>query len=164
MLDSEDEKANQRIVLGGLWGILNAADSINDVVLDGEHTEALRFRLRFMQSPYRLTVERIEVGRAMADDDSTPGDLEQAVEALGKKLVQAMVETIGQQRRDGYGLGYQHGWREGAADAIQRVYRLQPPIDPDCRAGKHDACLGQAWDEEADEQVPCGCPCHQEAT
>lgn len=36
------------------------------------------------------------------------------------------------------------------------------PLDPDCRAGKHAACLGRAWDEEADEQVPCGCPCHQE--
>lgn len=33
-------------------------------------------------------------------------------------------------------------------------------IDPDCRDGKHDACIGRAWDEEADEWVPCGCMHH----
>lgn len=33
-------------------------------------------------------------------------------------------------------------------------------LDPDCRAGKHAACLGQAWDEAADRMVPCGCTCH----
>lgn len=32
-------------------------------------------------------------------------------------------------------------------------------ISPDCRAGKHRACSGTAFDERADEVVPCGCGC-----
>ncbi|GAA2577652.1 hypothetical protein GCM10009862_16200 [Microbacterium binotii] len=35
-------------------------------------------------------------------------------------------------------------------------------IDPDCRDGKHRACLGNAWDDENDKPTDCGCPCHVE--
>lgn len=37
------------------------------------------------------------------------------------------------------------------------------PMDPDCRGGKHKACAGSAWDDQADELTACTCPCHQEA-
>lgn len=38
-----------------------------------------------------------------------------------------------------------------------------PWQSPDCWAGKHEpACVGQAWDEDADEPTPCQCPCHGE--
>ena len=33
-------------------------------------------------------------------------------------------------------------------------------IDPDCVAGKHTACLGNAWDNESDMPADCECPCH----
>ena len=34
-------------------------------------------------------------------------------------------------------------------------------MNPDCAQGKHVACSGQAWDWEADDLVPCPCPCHK---
>lgn len=34
-------------------------------------------------------------------------------------------------------------------------------LSPDCRAGKHPAgWVDSAWDDEADVEVPCECPCH----
>lgn len=33
-------------------------------------------------------------------------------------------------------------------------------LDPDCRDGKHRACAGGAWDDDADALVSCECPCH----
>ena len=36
------------------------------------------------------------------------------------------------------------------------------PIDPDCRDGKHRACLGETWDDVYDRPAECGCPCHSE--
>ncbi len=36
-------------------------------------------------------------------------------------------------------------------------------LSPDCRDGnKHHACIGRAWDDVADGEVPCDCPCHVE--
>ena len=29
---------------------------------------------------------------------------------------------------------------------------------PDCAQGKHQACVGWAWDAAADREVPCPCP------
>lgn len=37
-----------------------------------------------------------------------------------------------------------------------------PAIDPDCRDGKHRACIGAAWDEMGDHIVDCECECHAE--
>lgn len=32
---------------------------------------------------------------------------------------------------------------------------------PECTAGKHVNCVGQAWDLTLDKPVPCECPtCH----
>lgn len=39
---------------------------------------------------------------------------------------------------------------------------MSAPMDPDCRAGKHRACMGAALDEVSDTVVPCGCSCHGE--
>jgi len=36
------------------------------------------------------------------------------------------------------------------------------PRDPDCVQGKHRACSGTAWDEDADQLTGCACPCHDE--
>lgn len=33
-------------------------------------------------------------------------------------------------------------------------------LSPDCRDGKHHACVGTAWDDAADELTGCTCPCH----
>lgn len=33
-------------------------------------------------------------------------------------------------------------------------------LDPDCVAGKHPACIGEAWDDEADKPTRCECACH----
>lgn len=36
-------------------------------------------------------------------------------------------------------------------------------ISPDCRFGnKHAACIGRAWDDDADREVQCDCACHLE--
>ena len=32
---------------------------------------------------------------------------------------------------------------------------------PDCRAAKHTACSGDAWDVVRDEPAACPCSCHQ---
>jgi hypothetical protein len=32
--------------------------------------------------------------------------------------------------------------------------------NPDCAAGKHGSCAGDAWDDVADERVTCDCRCH----
>lgn len=34
----------------------------------------------------------------------------------------------------------------------------------DCRDGKHLACIGDAWDAEADVPADCECNCHEEGT
>lgn len=39
-----------------------------------------------------------------------------------------------------------------------------PMIGPDCGAGKHLACDGRAWDDEADTITRCICDCHKENT
>lgn len=36
------------------------------------------------------------------------------------------------------------------------------PISPDCAAGKHPVHPDEAWDDVADVEVPCACPCHAE--
>lgn len=33
-------------------------------------------------------------------------------------------------------------------------------LSPDCTAGKHRACSGDAWDVVADEGTGCECDCH----
>ena len=33
-------------------------------------------------------------------------------------------------------------------------------MNPDCKAGKHVACSGTAWDDDRDELTSCACPCH----
>lgn len=33
-------------------------------------------------------------------------------------------------------------------------------MNPDCRDGKHRACDGSGWDEEADQPIRCPCDCH----
>jgi len=35
-------------------------------------------------------------------------------------------------------------------------------MNPDCWAGKHQACSGDAWNEVEDVPAPCVCPCHEE--
>jgi hypothetical protein len=34
-------------------------------------------------------------------------------------------------------------------------------LDPDCVAGKHHACLGNAWDHDTDMPTDCACACHE---
>lgn len=36
------------------------------------------------------------------------------------------------------------------------------PLNPDCRDGKHKACLLDAWDFETDQPALCQCECHKE--
>lgn len=38
------------------------------------------------------------------------------------------------------------------------------PYSPDCAQGKHKACLGDAWDFDADVRAACACGCHGAAT
>lgn len=33
-------------------------------------------------------------------------------------------------------------------------------IAPDCRDGKHQACIGDAWSTAEDAPAPCDCSCH----
>ena len=33
-------------------------------------------------------------------------------------------------------------------------------MNPDCKASKHHACAGDAWDDETDSPTTCACPCH----
>lgn len=33
-------------------------------------------------------------------------------------------------------------------------------ISPDCQYGKHSACIGRAWDFDADVETVCACECH----
>lgn len=34
--------------------------------------------------------------------------------------------------------------------------------NPDCQAGKHTACSGEAWDDTMDELAACPCLCHSD--
>ena len=37
------------------------------------------------------------------------------------------------------------------------------PLSPDCADRfKHQACSGDAWDDERDEPTACTCPCHED--
>lgn len=55
-----------------------------------------------------------------------------------------------------------------AAEAARRV--LTPhaegapdrplALSPDCAAGKHTACVGDAFDWEREQVIGCGCDCH----
>lgn len=36
-------------------------------------------------------------------------------------------------------------------------------LSPDCKAGKHPLHQDEAWDDAADVEVPCECPCHTAA-
>lgn len=53
----------------------------------------------------------------------------------------------------------------GLADLLAQTephgFDLIEPLGPDCVAGKHP-CDGGAWDDAADVEVPCVCPCHTE--
>lgn len=37
---------------------------------------------------------------------------------------------------------------------------MAPPLNPDCRDGKHPACRGDALDDDTDTITDCQCPCH----
>jgi len=37
---------------------------------------------------------------------------------------------------------------------------MTAPMNPDCEAGKHTACAGDAWDFDTDQPVRCACTCH----
>lgn len=43
------------------------------------------------------------------------------------------------------------------------VDMLDAHLSPDCRAGKHPTWQDGAWDDEADVEVECQCPCHAAA-
>lgn len=43
-------------------------------------------------------------------------------------------------------------------DAVEAM--AGPWLNPDCWAGKHRACAGDAWDEEQQVLTGCLCPCH----
>ena len=34
-------------------------------------------------------------------------------------------------------------------------------LNPDCAAGKHQPCAGDAWDEDTDTPTLCACTCHR---
>lgn len=36
-------------------------------------------------------------------------------------------------------------------------------MNPDCSAGKHPACAGDAWDTTHDQPTHCTCTCHRGA-
>lgn len=42
----------------------------------------------------------------------------------------------------------------------ERSPRGRWPVSPDCHAGKHTACTGDAWDLEEDRPTACDCACH----
>lgn len=48
----------------------------------------------------------------------------------------------------------------GCPCALLDIPRANPPISPDCRDGKHAACIGDAWDDVVDEPTDCTCECH----
>lgn len=37
-------------------------------------------------------------------------------------------------------------------------------VSPDCRDGKHRACIGDAWNDARDEPDECDCICHGESS
>ncbi len=37
---------------------------------------------------------------------------------------------------------------------------MTAPMNPDCEAGKHVACAGDAWDFNTDQPARCTCTCH----
>jgi len=49
-----------------------------------------------------------------------------------------------------------------AREHIHRVFEEveAPHLNPDCEAGKHAACRGDAWCFVEDTGVSCGCSCH----
>lgn len=49
------------------------------------------------------------------------------------------------------------------AEARRALARAEN-LGPDCAAGKHHACRGEAWDHQADQETACTCICHEEAT
>lgn len=56
----------------------------------------------------------------------------------------------------------------GHADLIRdtqpvAVDLLDAHLSPDCRAGKHPTWQDAAWDDRADVEVECQCPCHAAA-
>lgn len=54
--------------------------------------------------------------------------------------------------------------RDTPAPPLRRVCpsvsATQGWISPDCAAGKHTACTGDAWDRDHDRPAPCTCRCH----
>lgn len=58
----------------------------------------------------------------------------------------------------------QRGANDLARDVEPAGFDLltREPISPDCAAGKHPVHADEAWDDVADVEVPCACPCHTE--
>lgn len=53
--------------------------------------------------------------------------------------------------------------RARAGETIPDTVRAETmPPSPDCQAGKHGSCTGDAWDADADALTACPCTCHQE--
>ncbi|UQS95212.1 hypothetical protein Pam4_69 [Pseudanabaena phage Pam4] len=51
------------------------------------------------------------------------------------------------------------GCDPGAIDLVLDEHHRPLPMCPDCRAGKHPICTGEAWDPDLDLPVRCACPC-----
>jgi len=50
-------------------------------------------------------------------------------------------------------------WTHDGACAVTYSRTAPAAVSPECRDGKHAACVGEAWDDLADEQADCGCTC-----
>lgn len=47
-----------------------------------------------------------------------------------------------------------------SASYVRTRYPDGYAISPDCQAGKHTACVGEAWDVTEDAPTGCECDCH----
>lgn len=54
---------------------------------------------------------------------------------------------------------YEHR-RDALRAALAAEVHTAVHVDPDCAAGKHRACPGYTFDDQADQHVPCECVCH----
>lgn len=51
-------------------------------------------------------------------------------------------------------------WADVADARLELTSPRSVQVNPDCKAGKHDACNGDAWDTVKDAVTECPCTCH----
>lgn len=130
-------------------------EEVTRLVADVDWTDECEVLLHVRKRTMRLTPDQ---ARQIAAALTRSADAaERAADGAVRPVEPFAVDMLG--RWDGCRIVQQVAAIAGEVGATVVVEWLSP----DCRAGKHSLHQDEAWDDDADVEVPCQCPCHTAA-